>query len=342
MSEFASTSLVYFCVDALAVWSLNLQYGYTGIINFGWIMFQSVGAYVAGVLALGPSSAPGSVQHYILGANLPFPLPLLGGALAGAVLSLVVGGFLMARRIRPDFQAVITLILALIAYQLVQYEVPLFNGAAGISGVPQPFAGVLNLSTADYQWAYVGWGLVLCAVIYVIVESLCRSPWGRAMRAVREDDVLTASLGVDVQSFRLVVFVIGGAIAGLSGGLLIEFLGAWSPNAWNYTETLVVFAAMYVGGRANNRGVLLGALLVPVVVGEMPSFLPTFGYPGFVDQLSWIVIGTGYLVMFYFWPRGIIPERRLVVRPPADEPALDTLLPRRPLRRTIDTMRALR
>lgn len=329
MNEFVSTSLVYFCVDALAVWSLNIQYGYTGIVNFGWIMFQAVGAYVAGALALGPSNAPGQVQHYILGANLPFPLPLLGGALAGALLSLIVGGFLLARRIRPDFQAVIMLILALIAFQVVTYEVPLFNGAPGISGVPHPFAGVLNLSSANYQWVYVGWALLLCAVMYVIVERLCRSSWGRAMRAVREDDVLTASAGVNVQAFRIVVFVIGGAIAGLSGGLLVEFLGAWSPNSWGYAETLVVFAAMYVGGRANNRGVLLGVVLVPVLLGEMPSFLPTIGFPGLIHQLSWIVIGTGYLLSFYFWPRGIFPERRLVVRPPGEVPVAATLLPER-------------
>lgn len=341
MSGFFSTSLVYFCVDALAVWSLNVQYGYTGIINFGWIMFQAVGAYVAGTLALGPSNAPGSVQHYILGAHLPFPLPLLGGALAGAVLSLIVGGFLLVRRIRPDFQAVIMLILALISYQLVTYEVPLFNGAAGISNVPQPLAGVLNLSSASYQWAYLVWAVVVCAVIYVVVESLCRSPMGRTMRAVREDDVLTANLGVNVQAFRLLVFVIGGAIAGLSGGLLVEFLGAWSPGAWGYAETLVVFAAMYIGGRGNNRGALLGAFLVPVLIGEMPTFLPTIGYPGLVDSLSWVVIGVVWLIMFYFWPRGIIPERRLVVRAPTEEP-ITTLLPGRKPRRLGDAVKVLR
>ena len=104
----------------------------------------------------------------------------------GAVLSLFVGAFLLARRLRPDFQAVFTLILALIAYQVVTYEVPLFNGAPGIAEVPQPFAGVFrSLSTADYQWVYLGWALVVCAVIYVVVEWLCRSPWGRALRAVR-------------------------------------------------------------------------------------------------------------------------------------------------------------
>ncbi len=321
MSAFLATSLVYFCVDVLAVWSLNLQYGYTGIINFGWIIFQSVGAYITAVLSLGPSNGPNSFQHYLLGAKLAFPLPLLGGALAGAVLSLVLGAIILARRIRPDFQAVIMLILALIAWQIVSYEVPLFDGTNGLAGVPQPLAGVLNLSIVGYEWAYLAWAAFVCIVIYVVVERLCRSPWGRTLRAVREDDLLTATLGVNVQLLRLAVFVIGGAIAGLSGGLLVEFLGAWSPSAWGYAETLVVFAAMYVGGRANNRGAILGAFLVPVLFSEMPSFLPAFGYPGLVDSLSWIVIGVVWLITFYFWPRGIIPERRLVVSPPDERVA---------------------
>ena len=262
MQAFVSISLVYLGIYALSAWSLNLQYGYAGIINFGWIVFQAIGAYVAGVVSLGASKS-GSFQTYILGARLPFPLPLLAGTAAGAGLALVLGVLILTRRIRPDFQAIIMLVVAIIAAQVVTTATGLFNGANGISNVPQPFKSSLHLGYQGFQWFYVGWMAVLCVIVYVGLEWLCRTSWGRALRAVREDDVLAAYAGINVPALRVVVFVLGGAIAGFSGALLVEFLGTWSPDAWSFVETFVVFVAVYVGGRGNNRGALIGAFLVP-------------------------------------------------------------------------------
>jgi branched-chain amino acid transport system ATP-binding protein/branched-chain amino acid transport system permease protein len=313
MQPFISISLVYLGIYALSAWSLNLQYGYAGIINFGWIVFQSIGAYIAAVTSLGPAT-PGSYQVYVLGAKLPFPVPLFMGTLAGAALALVLGGLVLTRRIRSDFQAIILLVVAIISAQVVVATVGLFNGANGVSNVPKPFNGYLHLSYQGYQWFYVGWMAVLCVVVYVGLEWMCRTSWGRALRALREDDVLAAYAGINVQALRIVVFTIGGAIAGFSGALLVEFLGTWSPDAWSFVETFVVFVAIYVGGRGNNLGALLGAFLVPVIFGVMPSFLPEFGYPGLNADLEWIVIALLWLITFFLRPAGILPERRHVAR----------------------------
>jgi ABC-type branched-subunit amino acid transport system permease subunit len=313
VQAFVSISLVYLGIYALAAWSLNLQYGYAGIINFGWIVFQAVGAYFAAVVSLG-APKPGGYQTYIFGAHLPFPLPLFVGTLAGAALALVLGVLILTRRIRSDFQAIILLVVSIIASQVVIATVGIFNGANGLSDVPKPFNGTLHLSYQGYQWFYVGWMAALCLVVFVGLEWLCRTSWGRALRAVREDDVLAAYAGINVPALRVVVFVIGGAIAGFSGALLVEFLGTWSPDAWSFVETFVLFVAVYVGGRGNNLGALLGAFLVPVVFGVMPSFLPEFGYPGLSANLEWIVIALLWLVTFYLHPAGILPERRHIAR----------------------------
>lgn len=313
MQDFVSISLVYLGIYALSAWSLNLQYGYAGIINFGWIVFQSVGAYIAAVVALGPAKA-GSYQVYIFGARLPFPLPILMGTLAGAALALVLGALVLTRRLRPDFQAIILLVVAIISAEVVITRVGLFNGANGLSNVPRVFTWHLHLSYQGYQWFYVVWMAVLCVIVYVGLEWMCRTSWGRALRAVREDDVLAAYAGINVQVLRIVVFVIGGAIAGFSGALLVEFLGTWSPDAWSFVETFVVFVAVYVGGRGNNLGALLGAFLVPVVFGTMPSFLPQFGYPGLSANLEWIVIALLWLITFFLRPMGILSERRHIAR----------------------------
>ena len=148
-SFYLTTLLVYLGVDILAVWSLNLQYGVAGIYNFAWIMFQAVGAYTAGVLTLGPDTGNGGFQQYILGVRLPEPLPvLLAGVVAGA-LALVVG-IVALRRLRTDYQAMVMLVISVIALLVVENVIGLFNGPAGLSLVPQPY-GSLPLSTLGYQ-----------------------------------------------------------------------------------------------------------------------------------------------------------------------------------------------
>ena len=100
--------LIYLGVDAMACLALNLQFGVTGLVNFGFILFQAAGAYTAAVLTLGPSSANGGYQQYIGGASLPFPLPILAAAIVGALLSLLVG-LVGLRRLRTDYQAIVLL-----------------------------------------------------------------------------------------------------------------------------------------------------------------------------------------------------------------------------------------
>jgi branched-chain amino acid transport system permease protein len=318
VESFTSISLVYLGIYALSAWSLNLQFGYGGVVNFGWILFQAIGAYIAATTALGPQSQ--SYQTYVLGAHLPFPVPLILGTLSGAALAAVLGGVILTRRMRVDFQAVMLLVVSVIALQVVMTATPLFNGVDGLTGVPHPFNGVFHLSYQSYQWFYVGWLALICIVVYFGLEWLCRSSWGRALRAMREDDVLASHAGINVQALRVVVFVIGGALAAFSGALFVEFLGTWSPSAWSYAETFVVFVAVYVGGRGNNRGALIGAFLVPVVLGNVPSFLPAFGYPGLITNLEWLVIALSLLVIFYLRPKGVLPEVRFIAQRREVEP----------------------
>lgn len=311
---YISTLAVYFGVDLLSGLSLNLQYGYAGVINFGYIVFQAAGAYTAAVVSLGPSGGASSFQSYVFGSNLPFPLPLVLATLVGAALAAVVGLFSL-RRIRRDYQAAVLLIVSLIAIQAVEADVPLFNGSNGLTGVPRPLAAALPLTPQGYQWAYAGWVLFLGALVYLLLRWLSRSPWGRALRAMRDQEDAAASLGLNVTALRMQAFVIGGAIAGLSGGLLVEFIGAWSPDAWGYAETFVIFTAIFVGGVGNYRGVLLGVLLVPILFLQLPQFLPAIGYPGLTDSLEWVIIGLLWMLCLLLRPRGLLPERRNLALP---------------------------
>jgi branched-chain amino acid transport system permease protein len=319
---YVSTLLVFWGVNTIAVWALNLQFGVAGVVNFAFIVFQSVGAYTAAVLTLGPASTVG-YEHYIGGMNLPFPLPILFGALAGAIVAVPVG-LLGLRRLRSDYQAMILLIVSLIATDLASSQRSLVNGAAGLYNIPQPLVDSLHVSQLQYQWFYVGLVIVAGALVYAVVHRVTNSPLGRLLRAVRDNPDTATSIGKGVTASRMLVFVLGGAIAGLSGALLAGYISAWAPGSWLYPETFVYLAAVIVGGRGNNLGVMLGALLVPGF-GEITRFFPQLVNPQTAAAVEWIGIGAFMVVFLWFWPRGIVPERRR--RFPTTSKSTDRSLP---------------
>ena len=170
------------------------------------------------------------------------------------------------------------------------------DGLAGLSLIPPPMGAALNLSLVGYRWFYVGLTAVICLIVYWFVWRITSAPLGRSLRAVRDHEQGAAALGKNVTGLRMTSFVAGGVIAGISGAVLVEFISAWSPGAWLYQETFVLFAAVIVGGTANNAGAALGALLVPVVFLEASRFLPQFGPPGLSDALQWVAVGLLTLV----------------------------------------------
>jgi len=304
---YISTVLVYLGVDIIACWGLNLQFGVAGVYNFAFIVYQAAGAYTAAVLTLGPVSA-GDFQQYVGGNHWTFPLSLIaaavvGGAVAGAT------GVIALNRLRADYQAMVMLVISLIATSVAVNQAGLLNGAAGLSLVPKPLSDNLQLSFVDYQWFYVGLTAVACAIVYWFTHRITSSPLGRAMRAVRDNEKTAASIGKRVTRLRMVALIVGGAFAGLSGGLLVEFIGTWAPGGWQYRETFLLFTAIIVGGAANNLGAAIGALVVPITFLEATRFLPAFGYPGLIDALQWIAVGILTLIFLWFRPKGIFPER---------------------------------
>jgi branched-chain amino acid transport system permease protein len=312
--------LVYGAVDVIACLGLSQQFGIAGVTNFGFIIFQAAGAYVAAVLSLPPPSANGGFQRYILGWHLPFPLPWVGAIIAGAILALPFT-FLVGRRLRGDFAAVGLLVTAVLLNLLVTNYVPLFNGDAGLAIVPAPLQSqVMTTTSTSYQWEFAIGVVILAAAIYWLVRHITESPYGRTLRAMRDNDKVADSLGKNLLSLRTGVLVLGGAIAGLSGGVLVSFITVWSPAAWTYAETIVLFAAVIIGGRGNHLGAVLGALLVPVGFEEVTRLItnsnPTLP-PNLLPSLQWVAIGLLIGLFLWFRPQGVLPERRRLIALPA-------------------------
>ena len=331
-----SAGLVYYLsglaillgINLIAIWGLDLQFGLAGINNFAYVVFQAAGGYAAALFALKPAKAYGSFETYIGGFNLPFPLPLLGAALVGGLLAVPIG-LIAIRRLRADYQAMAMLVLSLIATGLAEAQTGLVNGPMGLALIPQPLIGVFHVSPRSYNWIFLGLTAVCCAGAWWVARGISRSPYGRLLRAVRDSESAVAALGRNPNALRMTVLIAGGAMAGLSGGLLVEYVTAWGPASWLYPETFLFFTALIVGGKGNLAGGALGAILVPIGIIEVTRHLPAFGYPGLIDALDWVAIGAFLLVFLWFRPNGLLPERKRVFGPAGEEGG--GLRPRGPL-----------
>jgi ABC-type branched-subunit amino acid transport system permease subunit len=307
------TLLVYFGTNVIACWALNLQYGVAGIMNFAFIVFQAAGAYTAAVLTLGPAT-PQGFQRYVAGMNLPWPVVLLAAVAVGCVLSLVVGLVALRPR-RSDYQAVLMLITSIIATSIVSTQTGFLNGEEGLAAIPKPFGSIGGGSEIGYGWFYVALTAGVALLSYVVVHRITGSPWGRRLRAMRDNPYAASALGANVERERLTIYVIGGGLAALSGAVLVQFISAWAPSGWTYPETFLFFAAIIVGGLGNNAGAVLGAAIVLGVILESVEFIPSFGVAGVAESVQWIVLGLLVIAFLWFRPKGLIPERRRRLAP---------------------------
>jgi ABC-type branched-subunit amino acid transport system permease subunit len=305
---------VIFSISALG---LNLRYGWTGDLDLAYYLFIAIGAYTYSVLTLPPAHLP-PPDGYILGLSLPFVVGVVGAMVVCGVCSLLLG-LVALRRLRGDYFSIVTVATTLIMYAFFSQYVPLFNGFNGVFGLAQPFNGVLNLAPADYTLFYLGLCSAVLVILYVVIEMLYRSPFGRALRSVREDEVAAAAFGRNVFSLKLKAYVIGGVIAGLAGSLLVNFLTAWSPAAWTPIETFLLYAAIFVGGTANNRGVVVGAFFIFVFIQEVTRFIPVvhIGETALAAARD-ISIGLLIIAILWFRPQGLLPEPRARDREPKE------------------------
>jgi branched-chain amino acid transport system permease protein len=318
-SYYTLNLIIYAAVDAMACLGLSQQFGVAGVTNFGFIIFQAAGGYAAAILALPADHANGGFQSYIGGWNLPFPLPWIGAALVGGVLALPFT-FLVGRRLRGDFAAVGLLVTAVLLNLLVTNYRPVLNGDAGLSLIPAPFAPAgFSTTSSGYQWAFGAGAVVLTGAVFWLVRRITLAPYGRSLRAMRENDTVADSLGKNLLVLRTAMLVTGGAIAGLSGGILVSYISTWSPAAWGYAETVVLFAAVIIGGAGNHAGAVLGAILVPVGFEEITRFIPTSNNlpPNLIPSLEWVAIGLLIVIFLWVRPQGILRERKRVIRLPA-------------------------
>lgn len=302
------TTAVIFGILALG---LNIQWGYAGTINFGVVAFVMVGAYTSAVLTIEP---PRDFESHVGGFELPIPIGWLGGMLAGALLALLVG--LPTLRLRIDFLAIATIGIATILRSIANTQEGLVNRAQGLNGIPRPLREASEAAGIDYDWVLLSIAALVLLVVYLLVQSATASPWGRVLRAIRENEETAQSVGKSTANYRVQSFVLGGAVMGLAGAIWAHRTGTVAPDAFDNFFTFLVWTMLIVGGSGNNRGALLGALAVslvwfgiPLIQEDLPDALGTR-----VFQIRQMLIGLLIIVFLLLRPQGLLPEEPIVSR----------------------------
>lgn len=293
---FLTTALTY----AIMCLGLNVQWGQTGLFNVGVAGFVAVGAYVSALSTTPP----------LAGRFGGFGLPIVAGCLIAMVASGACAGLVGAitLRLRADYLAITTFGIAT-AIELVALNAQsLTGGPFGIGFIPRPF-GTLAPSPMVFDSANLALVAGVACLVFLAMERLARSPWGRVLRSIREDDAAAASLGKNPNRYRLQAFALGGSLMGLAGALQAHLIGFIAPDNYLPALTFQVWTMLIVGGAGSNAGAVVGAIVV-WGLWSLSGLLTSLLLPG--DQqaraasLQIVAIGVMLVVILLVRPRGLL------------------------------------
>ena len=279
---------------------LNVQWGLTGQLNIGIAGFFAVGGYTSAIVTTAPSAG------HVGGFGLPFLVGLVAAMVIAGMVGVVVG--LITVNLRTDYLAIATIGIAEIIRLVLKNEEWLTNGVRGIPGIPRPWAAQFGPDPLVYLAVVVA-AMVL---VYGALERARRAPWGRVLRAIRDNETGAQAAGKDINRCRLEAFVVGAMIMGLAGALFAHFVGFISPEAYRPEfATFLVWVMLIAGGSGSNRGAVLGALVIWAVWSgsEFLTGLLPLEYVTQASALRLLLIGLLIQLILLFRPQGLLPEK---------------------------------
>jgi branched-chain amino acid transport system permease protein len=298
---------------ALAALGLAVHFGYGGLINMGIAGFMAIGAYGYAIS--------------VLSFGLPWWLAALIGLVASAVFALILG--IPTLRLRGDYLAIVTIAAAEVVRLLfltTAFE-DVTGSADGLSGYHQSFrssnpipAGTYGFGPFTYNetdwWVRIT-GLITLAIAALVVWMVTRSPWGRVLKGIREDEDAVRSLGKNVFSYKLQALVLGGVLAA-AGGIVYALPSAVSPGVYVTSLTFFVWTALLLGGAATVFGPLLGSLIFWVLQTFLSNVLPALVGAGILPFMSeiqagtvrFILVGVALMLLVIFMPQGILGNKK--------------------------------
>jgi branched-chain amino acid transport system permease protein len=280
-------------IYAMMALGMNVIWGMAGLINLGLVGFFAVGAYVSGLMTL----------------KLGFPIAVGMAAGAAAAAAFGVAVALITVRLRGDYLAIVTLGFAETLRIVMSNELWIANGTDGLSGIPGPFRGALGPHL--FNLFYLGIVVAAVVVLFFLVERLAHAPFGRVLRAIRDDEQVAQVAGKNVVLFKVKAFGFGTAALGFAGALYAHFTSYIAPDLFAPLLTLYVKLSLLAGGLGNGKGAVLGAVLVVFFLESTRFIVPLIPGISAVQgaALRELLISVALLVVLRFYARGLIPER---------------------------------
>ncbi len=288
--DYVLDTFIYIGIYAILAISLNIEAGFGRLMNFGKVAFFATGAYASSLLSM---------------AGAPF----IVGFAAAVFLSMLLG-FLVALpaiRLRADYLAIVTLSSGEILRLFFLNEQWLTNGPMGIRGIPQP---LYSFFSDNYLLFYAVIVSLLLFICYSISEKIINSPFGRALKGIRDDEDAVAALGKDTFQVKVKSFMVGSGMAGVSGALFAHYIAFISPDMFLPSLTFSVWTMMVIGGAANNQGVIIGAVLVQIFERGTRFIKDFLVLPIDPSNLRIIIIGLLLILFILYRPDGIMRERK--------------------------------
>lgn len=280
--------VVFVGIFGIIALSLNLEFGFAGLANFGKVAFFLIGAYTYALLSQ---------------IGIPFAICLIVGALISALFGLVVA--LPTLRLRLDYLAISVLAFGEILRLIVKSERWIAGGDWGMSVAPIfPWTG----SELIYRLENIGLVFVCLLICFVVAQLLANSPYGRVVRAIREDEIAAEALGKDRAKYKAQIFMLGSAMAGLAGGLFAQYLQYVVPGMFMPMVTFTVWIMVLLGGPANNWGALLGAGLVELFDRGANIAKDYLVLPVDPSSLQYILFGALIIFVLLYRPQGLLKE----------------------------------
>ncbi|SFL17789.1 branched-chain amino acid ABC transporter permease [Geodermatophilus ruber] len=305
---------------ALLAIGINVQFGYAGLLNFGQIAFAMLGGFGIAI----------SVSKW----GLPFWVGVLVGVLAAVVLALLLG--LPTLRLRADYLAIATIATAeglRLLFRSVS-ATPVTNGTRGLSAFNGDFIALAPWDTARrYRFLGTSWsgaelwvalvGWVLVALACLLVWALVRSPWGRVLKSIREDEDAVRALGKNVYVYKMQALVLGGVVGAFGGMIYAVGTGSAVPDQYQNANTFLAYAALILGGAARVLGPVVGAMLLLFILQFADTLLRALIDNGVIPsellsstdvaQIRFVLVGLGLILLLVFRPQGIFGDRREVM-----------------------------
>ncbi|MFK9090772.1 branched-chain amino acid ABC transporter permease [Bacillus salipaludis] len=275
--------------------SLNINGGILGLWDLGLVGYFAVGAYSYTLLSTG---AP-------YGLGLPMIVGIIGSAVITGLFSLLIG--FTSLRLRSEYLLITTFAFAEIIRIVATNEKWLTNGNVGMFGLAKPFQDIIPGEI--YMLFFAGLVLAALAIFYYFAQRLAESPMGRYMRAIRENEQVTLSIGKKIFSTKLKVLVLSSSMVGVVGCFYVWYMSIIAPNMFGSAVTFTVWTALVLGGIGNNRGAVLGAFVL-IFVQEATRFIPVPAeYSVVLAGMRQLISGAMLILVLRFLKQGLIAEK---------------------------------